>query len=589
MGNDNFDKRMEFLKTSYDRIPSSFDPDEVLQKIEEETNKSGKKEPSSKKKGSLRRTITAWGVGVASVLLFGIITALFVADHNEKLAGAEYVEKLQKGYAVEREKKRDVLKLEEDKFGKLAFVEDADTIIEKIADDKEQAKADYERARSTLALPSDMMKNIADQSLVEDEQASLAYLDSFFGKVSSLIGVYDEILVENKQAIEDYEMDPTADKAKVMMLSPDTFPKELQNIIDTMEEQYIELTMDWNTGKISPHFYAPRLADKVKSNFHPDTRAYVTLALARTGQPGGIDHDGLAEIASQTITLPNRDFEQQVKSLYEQFKTSHDKTVFKGYSLIYFAGVFNYANDMDDPETMYYLTQSDEIVVGLNDYTLEGYVANWRKGRSLFKDTEQIVFSAESVTQSGTSLSASVQMIRNDGTSEDFIFLWGYKQNWELFMGWLKPLPSTDRTPETPIDEEFMASVLLEYELYTKANYQYDLYEVDATVIVGLYFYAGEIGDYETQYSLYVQGEFGPPVDKETFIKEAALSPSIKFDEMYTSISFKANEQQGEDGNWSGLATLTLHPEHDPNNSKTQYFSMTQTGSSWRVNYLPMQ
>ena len=36
MDNDNFEKRMEFLKKSYERVPTSFDPDEVFRKIDEE-------------------------------------------------------------------------------------------------------------------------------------------------------------------------------------------------------------------------------------------------------------------------------------------------------------------------------------------------------------------------------------------------------------------------------------------------------------------------------------------------------------------------------------------------------------------------
>src|SRR5690606_11406556 len=140
------------------------------------------------------------------------------------------------------------------------------------------------RALSALTLPSDMVKDIANQSLEEDEQASIAYLDSFFGKVRSLIAVYDEILAENHQAIEDFEMEPSIDKAAVMMLSSDSFSEELENMIDTMREQYTELTMNRDTGEITVRYYAPRLAEKIKTKFHPAARGYATLALTRTGQ-----------------------------------------------------------------------------------------------------------------------------------------------------------------------------------------------------------------------------------------------------------------------------------------------------------------
>ncbi|WP_342505819.1 hypothetical protein [Sporosarcina sp. FSL K6-2383] len=445
MANNDFDKRMEFLKKSYDRLPTSFNPEEVLQKIEGETNKPEQKESTVRRKRTFRYKVTVLAVSVASIFLFGFITALFITEHKEKLASDEYVEKLQHDYAVEREKQRDVLKLEEDKFSKLVFVAEADRIIENIADDREQAEVNYKRALSSLRLPSDLMQVIADQSLVEDEQASIDYLDTFFEKIKSLIIVYDEILVENQQVIEDFKMDPSIDKAAVMMLSPDTFPKGLQNMIDTMSEQYIELTMNRDTGEIMVHYYAPRLAEKVKSNFHPDTRGYVILALTRTGQPIVNDFDGRAEVTDKTITLPNHDFEQQVKSLYEQFKVAHDKTIFKGYSLVYIVGVFHYANDMEDPETIYYLTHSDDMTINIQqgrDYTVEEYVADWRKGVSLFDNAQQIVFSADSVKHIvANAVSATVQVVREDGTSEDAYFIWEDSREWQLFTDWLEPLP----------------------------------------------------------------------------------------------------------------------------------------------------
>lgn len=444
MANNDFDKRMEFLKTSYDRLPSSFNPGEVLQKIEEGTNNPGKKRSTSKKKGTFRRTMTVWTVGIASVFLFGIITALYITEHNDKLASDATIEKFQKDYAAEREKQRDVLKLKEEKFSKLVFVEDADAIIDNIADDKEQAEANYERALSSLRLPSDMMKDIADQSLVEDEQASYDYLDSFFDKVRSLIAVYDEILMENQQAVEDFKMDPAIDKAAVMMLSPDTFPEELQNIIDTMRKQYIELHMNRDTGEITIRYSAPGLVNKGWFQFHPDARGYARLVFVRAGQLEGSDSDRRAEVENRIITLPDVNFEQEVKSLYEQFKMSHDKTIFKGISLIYMASVFNYANDLDDPETMYYMSHSEDITTNIHQgrgYTVEEYITNWRKGRSLFKDTEQIVFSGDSVEPGAPhSVSATVQVDRKDGSSEDFFFIWGNTQDWELFMQGIEPL-----------------------------------------------------------------------------------------------------------------------------------------------------
>ena len=60
MENNDFDKRMELLKKSYDRIPSSFNSEEVLRKIDIETNK-----PESEKSLNKKR------IHIVNVLLYG--------------------------------------------------------------------------------------------------------------------------------------------------------------------------------------------------------------------------------------------------------------------------------------------------------------------------------------------------------------------------------------------------------------------------------------------------------------------------------------------------------------------------------------
>ena len=55
--------------------------------------------------------------------------------------------------------------------------------------------------------------------------------------------------------------------------------------------------------------------------------------------------------------------------------------------------IFDYANEMDDPETMYYLYNvnrlNDESGV---DYTVDYYVENWRKGLSFFRNATEVKF-----------------------------------------------------------------------------------------------------------------------------------------------------------------------------------------------------
>ena len=123
MDNDNFEKRMEFLKKSYERIPTSFDPDEVFRKIEEE----GTSRPVEKKKPSkhrIRQRITVWAVSIASIFVIGIIGAGYVFDQKQLADETvldsdeldDYIEELKAKYEVEWEKRREMLKLDEEYF-----------------------------------------------------------------------------------------------------------------------------------------------------------------------------------------------------------------------------------------------------------------------------------------------------------------------------------------------------------------------------------------------------------------------------------------------------------------------------------------
>ena len=59
------------------------------------------------------------------------------------------------------------------------------------------------------------------------------------------------------------------------------------------------------------------------------------------------------------IALPDAAFSAKVEALYKHFKQSYDNTLFKGQSPIYVVGVFDYANEMEDPDTMFHLFHRD--------------------------------------------------------------------------------------------------------------------------------------------------------------------------------------------------------------------------------------
>jgi len=288
MEDNKFEKHMEFLKKSYERIPSSFDSEEVLRKIEGETVNPREFETPSKMKSGFRRRFSVWAVSIASVFLFGFFTASFMFEQKnqpEEMTGMEvpdegeysvlpevvheydeYIDSLKMEYEIEREKRRKVLKLDKEKFEKLEFIRYADSMISlvenknyresimSVTNGKERLKGNFENAVSELKLPSEMAEDIKMAPLVDDEEGSIAFLSSYRSKVKSLIAVYDEILEENSDAVE-----------------------QLQNSIEAMQEQSIQLYTNSDTDESAIRYYDSSLHKEIKNEFHPNTAGYIDM------------------------------------------------------------------------------------------------------------------------------------------------------------------------------------------------------------------------------------------------------------------------------------------------------------------------
>ena len=106
--------------------------------------------------------------------------------------------------------------------------------------------------------------------------------------------------------------------------------------------------------------------------------------------------------------------------------------------------------------------------------------------------------------------------------------------------------------------------------------------------IIGMYFYAGDKGYFESQYELFYKGEGSEVVDKETYLQNPEKY-FLPFDEkMYTKVSFQGFEQD-ENGNWPGVATLTVDTELFPELPSERKFHMYWTENGWRVKFNPFE
>ncbi|MDN4609088.1 hypothetical protein [Sporosarcina highlanderae] len=727
MDNDQFEKRMEFLKKSYDRVPSSFDPDEVFKHIDEEKVPQSNKKKSSNR--GFRQNLTIWAMGIASMFIIGIIGTGYVLDQKQKSEEEiiqspvtdEHIESLLKRYEEERENRREMLKLDEVFFKHYASYADStikllenESYLEMVraGTEKTPLEETYNRAIDELKLPSEMLNDLRANSLQNDERGSIAFLGEYRRKVQMLIEIYDQILKENKEAIDAYEVGPHVDKAEIMSLSSKSFPEQLQNIIGTMRDQSIRLHTEKYSGEIrtrhnnyyffysdlafnlhhhtdayiqmmveEPYMYGPILQyplnemayklgrmEQTLINVEQDQSLYPVLesyyltifndlvkgseytkifdedgvllpdyqdvwrGLAATGdarplayvmQPivkemeasgwreskswDSLSYDALKDaivlyregqleyymygerpdFKSETIQFPNESFWNEVQELYSDFKKAHDKSVLKGASPIHVLGVFNYANEMDDPETMFHLLNENATYSEYGEIELNDYVKNWRKSFSHFRNATEARFDQNTVYRSQVKFHSHVSFT---GSDTEIQMIFNEDGIWEVNTRYMETLPSYLMFPERGFKD------ILNFGEYTYQSVNLPDFEMKylrgapPLDIVGVYFYGANRGNYELQYKLFFQGDGSEVVDKETFLENPekySQSPSYE-DGMYTKASFQGLEQD-ENGNYQGVATLIVDTELYPELPSEMKFHMIWTEEGWRVKFNPFE
>ena len=181
--------------------------------------------------------------------------------------------------APERQEK---LKLEDVRFNQLNFIRTADEKMMKLKksmDGGEIPKNLEEKVENIieeLKLPSEMVAEIKrEESLYDDETASIEHAIVYKEKIEDLITMYNGIIWDNREAIEQFE--GGAQKASSLMLSRAEFPSELQLAIDTMRNQSIQLCAKNNTFEINACYYRSTIHDQLSYLYHHSASAYVGM------------------------------------------------------------------------------------------------------------------------------------------------------------------------------------------------------------------------------------------------------------------------------------------------------------------------
>ena len=206
---------------------------------------------------------------------------------SEQAANDPYMINLEDRYMVERNNRQELLKLEENKFANLNFVREADAIIKAMGSkSNEEKEIELQKAIDSLKLPSEMIADVIENPLHFDEEASIAFLGLYRDKVYDLIAVYNGILWEYREDIENFEVQPYAQKEDVLMFST-KLPIELKMVIDSMRKQSIQLCMNKITGEISACYYNSPLHETMVYQFHGNTSLYTNMLVNESYFNGG--------------------------------------------------------------------------------------------------------------------------------------------------------------------------------------------------------------------------------------------------------------------------------------------------------------
>ena len=253
MDDKQFEKRMELLKKSYDRIEPQLDPETVFAQIEaEDATQQSRETVTTQKPPSRWQKPTVWIACIASVLLVGVLVSSYVINQSEsanseddlpqeetqKAGNKKWVEKITKKYNSKKEQIRRELKVSIDELNTFEFIKNADANLDfytrnnlhLLINDNQYLENAEESVLNELMTPRRALESINGREKLSFDESFEIY--SLYEKtVQELEGFYNNLLVQ-------YE---PLSKKKV---ENNQYSSDLNAIIEAANNQFIELKED---------------------------------------------------------------------------------------------------------------------------------------------------------------------------------------------------------------------------------------------------------------------------------------------------------------------------------------------------------
>ncbi|AYC29935.1 hypothetical protein [Paenisporosarcina cavernae] len=576
MDDKQLEQRLEFLKKSYERVPSTFQADDVIREIRAEKHQQSRAKVSKTSDRSFWQRFGVLSASVASLFIIGILAIPYL-QHNEPLkqpenasvVSEEKIEDMIKIYERNRERSREKLGLSTDQFDSLSYIQEADATFEyfwkskKILEHQmshEEVNNQFDNLLASLRSPSEMVLH-ADKSVLHgSEEESLNFLLELQQKINDLMRVYNQAIAENHAIFKELQPKEGWSKPTFDKLIP-SFPENIEKLTLAMKDEGITILPIQRGENFTATWHSFFPDDLV----HPVTQGYVTYLDEQPYLYGGDLAKKLEEYPPLLKVFDELVLDEGGKntdnSLYREVSSNYKNIL---YALV----------KTSNPSSLF-----DRNGVVKEEYQL------------LFKDIQQPQqHSISSYLIEPIVNEFEVSGWRNSNTWTQFNYSYLDKMFMEInYYGFKEEVydeSASNREEPVQLNVEYFQRIHSLYKKFAGTHDPAALRDISAIDLVGLYYYSQELGDMETQYELFVKDDQKfEVIPREEFLAFDHQKDS-SWRKLYTSFTFQSDALENSlyPG---GTVIMTLA---NPTNEQSEIgFRVFMTKNGWRASFMPTQ
>ncbi|WP_339254612.1 hypothetical protein NSQ43_08070 [Sporosarcina sp. FSL W8-0480] len=298
----NLEKKLEFLNLSFQRLPTLHDEMNIFYSNPKESTSLENKRTDGKPKK--KRPMLLWGIGVSILAVMLLTMTITKSEAYQQSSLEKFIEKSTNAFSEElnRNKKmaglptyevirRDIYSEEYGENTRRKF----DWLIVDLKDqfdstgkfDKRHAESEFDILMQELLIPSEMVKELSENPLMNDHEKSMEFIDEYIVKMSSLLRTYMHIGTQYEMPIQQSgRNDKGGFDWATLNANKSALPEELQQALDGMEALGIFLKGDTSAPVREGYIYVypsinnSDLSKTLQDNLHPDVGIYISILMA---------------------------------------------------------------------------------------------------------------------------------------------------------------------------------------------------------------------------------------------------------------------------------------------------------------------